>query len=414
MDVSQAEVVPVERESSARMRSPDLTWLTSVLWPDADVRVSPKRVPPGERVAEAYAVVPSASRPRLLIPFSSPSLAEPAMRRYNDAISAFASARREVEWRFATSSIGWARFPPLVVFFDRDPRPDELLTHHVRDIFERPDAALAISFGSPRPNRKPTVQVLTLDGEVLGFGKVGWNEPTRAVIANEVAALRRLERDPPVGFRVPDLVHEGPWREHTLSITAPVPTCGRSRHRRGRMPPPEITREIARRGGIAVTPFASTPWWRSVHERGASADDSTRVVLRWMHDLHGRRLLWHGSWHGDWSPQNLATVDGVLYVWNWERARDGVPLGLDPIHFAFQSAMRRGRDVRRAVHVAMRRSALTLRALGVPSGDDPLLMACYLAELLVRFEEGRRYGAEMRPGMLEALLAELRRWVARS
>jgi hypothetical protein len=402
-------------EARARELGRDLAWLTSVLWPSGHVELSPTRVPPGRRVAEAYAVIPNASRPRLLVPFSAPSLAEPAMRRYDDGMSAFARTGRALGWRFAASSLGWTKFPPLVVFFDRDPRPDELLTQHLREILDRPDVVTAISFGPPRPNRKPVVQAMTLDGEVLGFGKVGWNRPTKQLIATEAAALRRWAKRRPSAFRAPELLHEGSWGEHALAITAPLPTSARPSARPGRLPSHEVTREIARSGGIALMPFASTPWWRSVLERAAAAPgDQVEVVLRWMEDLHGRRLMWHGSWHGDWAPQNMATIGGVLHVWDWERALDGVPLGLDPIHFVFQLAVWRRGNVSRAAQTALARSDGTLRALGIPSEDDALLMACYLAELLVRFEEGRRYGAVIRPGMPEALVAELRRWVGRA
>lgn len=401
-------------EAGAQGLGRDLAWLTSVLWPDADVVVSPTGVPPGRRVAEAYAVIPNAVRPRLLVPFAAPALAEPAMRRYDDGMSTFARASRALGWRFATSSLGWTKFAPFVVFFDRDPRPDELLTQHLRAVLDRPDVVTAISFGPPRPNRKPVVQAMTLDGEVLGFGKLGWNEPTRALIRTEAAALRRWTDHPPHTFRVPGLLHEGAWGAHALIITAPIPTSARTSARHGRLPSPEITREIARRGGIALMPLASTPWWRSVLERAHSSGERVELVLRWMAELHGRRLMWHGSWHGDWAPQNMATVGGTLHVWDWERSLDGVPLGLDPIHFGFQTAIRRRAGVGRAAGVALARSDGHLRSLGVPSEDDALLMACYLAELLVRFEEGRRHGAIMRPGMPDALLEELRRWVGRA
>jgi hypothetical protein len=410
VDVSIARPGAAEREGYERDRHRDLIWLASVLWPEADVRLSPTRVPPGQRVAEAYAVIPNAARPRLLVPFSSPALAEPAMRRYDDGMSALDRAGRSVGSMFATSTLGWSRFPPLVVFFDRDPRPDELLTQYLRAMFDRPDATLAISFGPPGPNRKPVVQVLALEGDALGFAKVGWNAPTRRLVANELATLRRWTRERPDGFRVPAPIDEGRWQEHLVTVAAALPATGR-RGRRTGLPPVEVTREIARSGGLGLSPLSSTPWWRSILRRGGSARDATGVVLRWMQDLHGRRLMWHGSWHGDWTPRNMATIDGALHVWGWERFGDGVPLGLDPIHFEFQTSLGRRRDVARAAGRARRRCEPTLRALGVPREDDALLMACYLAELLVRSDEGRRHGAPAPSGMPEALLAELRRWV---
>jgi hypothetical protein len=407
-----ARVDVLERELASDLGS-DLTWLTSVLWPAADVRLSPARVPRGRRVAEAYRVIPNAARPRLLVPFSSPELVEGAMRRAGDGTTSLARSTHALRSRFAASSLGWARFPPFVVFFDRDPRPDELLTHHVRTIVDRPDAALAISFGPPRPDRKPVVQVLTLDGDFLGWGNVGWNEPTRGLLANEASVLRRWARHRPRTFSVPELLHEGPWQEHTCSVVSSPSADGLTAAVDG-IPSIEVTREIASLGGTAIAPLASTPWWRSIVRRAASVREPTSLVLRWMHDLHGRRLVWRGSWHGSWDPRCLRRVGVVLHVGGWERSADGVPLGLDPIHFAFQRALRGGRDVGRASRVAIRTSAGALRALGVPLEDDPLLMACLLAELLVRLERSGRGSSGRGAGISEELLADLRLWVGRA
>jgi hypothetical protein len=404
----------VDLEANTRELGADLAWLTSILWPEADVRVSPTRVPPGRRVAEAYAVIPNAARPRLLVPFSSPALAERAMRRYDDGMSPFARTLRAAGSRIAGSTLGWSRFPPFVVFYSREPRPDELLTQHLRTLFDRPDVVLAVSFGPPRPNRKPVVQALTLDGETLGFAKVGWNRSTDSLVRTEAAALRRLSRRPPAAFRAAGLIAEDTWMGHALSITAPIPTAAARGAGAARTPPLDAMREIARTGGISFMPLASTAWWRSVMERAGARNQAANVVLRWMQDLHGRRSMWHGSWHGDWAAQNMATVGGRLYVWDWERTLDGVPLGLDAIHFGFQSALRRRRDVGHAAVGALRRGRRALRALGVPGEDDELLMAAYLTELIARFEDGRRDGAVMRSGMPEALLGELRHWVARA
>jgi hypothetical protein len=413
MGVSLVRSPSAERRDDLVHR--DLVWLASVLWPNADAELSPTRVPPGRRMAEAYAVMPNAEHPKLLLPFASPALVGPAVRRYDDAMSGFARARRSIYARLAGSSLGWARFPPLVMSYDREPAPGELPTDYFRRVLGRPDTALAISFGPPRPNRKPVAQVLTLDGHVLGFAKIGWNPPTRDLLRNEASALRRWSRRGPQTFRVPALVHHAEWFDgRDVLVTAPVPMSADQEVRAGRLPSLEVIREIAATGGTGLMPLRETPWWRSVLRRLEPADAPVATVIRWMGELHGRRLIHHGSWHGDLAQQNMSTVGGRLHIWDWERAADGAPLGLDPIHFHFQHALRGRHDVARASRAAARRATPTLRALGVPREDDALLSACHLADILLRFEEGRHHGADVRPGMTQALLGELRRWVGRA
>ncbi len=375
----------------------ELGWLASVLWPGADVRLAPP-AEAKQRIAETYAVLPSAARPRLLAPLDVPA---PVVRAIRSSVAWAPPARRLCSPSRAFAS---AVSPPLVVSYDRDPLPGELLVDHLRATFGRPDVILAIAFGEISPRRSPLVHVLTLDGDRLGLAKVGWSPRTRAALANEVSAIRSWIARVPRTFRVPSPVHEASWRgEGLVAVTAPLPRL-ETRRRGERLPPLEVTLEIARAGGVFVAPLDSTPWWRSVVRRCTS--QAARVVLRWMHDLHGRRLLWHGSWHGDWTARNVTTRAGALYVEGWEHARDGVPFGLDPLHFHFQRELRSGTRAGRAAVTASRRSARALRALGVPSADQRLLMACYLAELVARAEEDGRDDP--------ALLGQLRCWVARA
>ena len=382
----------------------DLRWLTSVLWPDADVRLAPARVPPGRRVAEAYAVVPNASRPRLLVPFASPSVAADLTWMLGDG-TMFARSRRAV-----ASRLGRWSYPPLVVFFGRDPRPDELLTNRIREILDRPDVSLAVSWTGSGLDRIPVAHAVSLEGEILAVAKVGWSPPTRALVANEAAVLGRWAAARPAGFTVPTLLFEGAWGARVLSVTTPDPPARRRLGRRaGSLVEP--IREIGRAGGIALAPLARTPWWRSALAR-ASEDDALSTVLRWMADLHGRRLVWQGSAHGDWTTRNLSVVAGTLHVSGWEHARDGVPLGLDALHLAFEGRGRRDRERGLAIRPALGAARPTLRRLGIPREDDALLAACYLAERLLRMRgaaERGRWGTPRSP-----MLDQLRRWVGRA
>ncbi|MGZ4108710.1 MAG: hypothetical protein ACXVP7_03385 [Actinomycetota bacterium] len=350
-------------------------------------------------MAEAYALVPNATRPELLVPFASPTAARHVTLRRDHL---FARAR-------SIASHLRMQFPPLVVFFTREPRHDELLTLRLRSIFDRPDAMLAISWKGRGPDRIPLVHVLTPEGELLGVAKLGWSDPTLKLVANEAAALRRWERRPPRTFTVPALIHESRWEEHGLTVLSPVPMAERVRAAR-RSTPFEVVHEIAHSGGISLTQLGSTPWWRSLLDR-ASADPELTVILRWMTDLHGRRLMWHGSSHGDWAADNISAADGRFHVAGWERARDGAPLGLDPISFAVSRRNPRADRLRIRARAAIAEAAPALRRFAIPREDEDLLMACYLAERLVRTRE---HAAASPPPRHEAALDELRHWVGRA
>jgi hypothetical protein len=324
--VVSAEAVsawPEPADAALLAGGPDLAWLASVLWPEADVRLSPKAPPPGRRVAEAYAVLPNAHRPRLLVPLSAIGVADAGARGPDVGLSRL-GATRAVATTLAASPPRRSRAIELVVYFDREPRADELLTQHLRGVFDRPDAALVISIGRHGADLLPVVRAVGLDGDPLGTAKVGWSPATRALVANEAAVLRRWARARPRSFTVPDLVDEGRWRHHTVAVTSVIPEARRWTSW-GRPPPVDVTREIARSGGIALAPLGSSPWWRSI--LGRARVGRAPVVLRWMNELHGRRLVWLGTSHGDWAPESMQTLAGRLHVARIGSRRVRVPDG---------------------------------------------------------------------------------------
>jgi hypothetical protein len=291
------------------------------------------------------------------------------------------------------------------VFFAREPRADEVLTHRLRNVFDRPDLTLAVSWDGEGRQRIPVAYALTLEGELLGVAKVGWSDESRQLVLSEAAALRRWSRRPARTFAAPVVVHEGRWEGHELVVLSPPPVGSPAR-----MSPFESVDEIARSGGVSLAALATTPWWRSLVETAAD-DAALTVVLRWMSDLHGRRLMWHGSSHGDWGPRNVSAVDGHPYVSGWGRARDGVPLGLDPISFAVARRSRPRDRTPSRWRAVLAEATPALRRFGISDEDHAVLAACYVAERLVR---QRQAAGGARPGGYESGLEELRRWVGRA
>jgi hypothetical protein len=394
---------------------PELAWLTGVLWPNGDVGLGGGEPPEGFRVAESFDVVPNTSRPKILVPSWDPSLVGAALRRFDDGMSNAARLRRA--WAARAAGVAPGRFPQLTVSLPREPIGGELVTHVVREALDRPDVAVAYTFGAPGPSRKPVGQALSPDGQVLAFAKIGCNGSTDAFVRREASALRRWWIRRPHAFSVPRMLAEPRLANgHVVAIVEPVPTSVRAERPPTTLPSIDATREIASAGGVGLAPLASTPFWRALLQRadaGAShARRAASLALGWVGEVLGRRPIWHGSWHGDWSPDNMSTVGGRLHVWDWEWAADGVPLGLDVLHFNFRLAVRRRDDVRRAADVALRRSSAPLGALGVPDEDRALLLVCYFAEMLLRSEEGPDDAS--RAATSDALLDELRRWVGRS
>jgi hypothetical protein len=397
--------------------SPDLRWLVSVLWEDIP-GVSVDADPDPSDVLERYLVVPSASRPRMLLP-NEPALAAAGLRSFN------ALRRPSVRAGRAASSALVRRGAASFVFRDRLTVRGEAGTEIPSRAFARAlgvdSVALAVNIRRPSPFRKPVAQLLSPLGRPVGFAKIGWNEVTRRGLGREAEALRALS-DGRRRLVAPTLRHRGPWRNHELLITDPLPSDVR---RFGPGPPPtDVTRDVAELHPPVAAPLTASDAWAAVRGRANAAAEVagryglSRVLPAFLDALerrHGGTELRFGFWHGDWSPWNLGYAGDRVVAWDWEYAGAGVPVGMDLPHFHFQVAfVGERRRPSEAFDRARVRSAAALGELGVSSDAMEATCAFHLAELTLRYVEAIALGAPANlrflrevPGVLESGAAGL-------
>ncbi|MGH7426625.1 MAG: hypothetical protein ACREJP_10735, partial [Candidatus Methylomirabilales bacterium] len=294
------------------------------------------------------------------------------------------------------------------------------LAQHLGEVLSERDLEIAVRLGPVRPNRKPVLQILTRSGRELGYAKVGWNAATASLVRNEARMLAAFAASPPFSFAVPRLIHFGNWAGMDMLVVAPLPEC------RWRWSGPHLglplaaTREIAGRFGVDEGRLDQSAYWRRTGERieriGASGGGVARRLAGILADLerrHGDQLLAFGTWHGDWTPANMGYSGGSLFVWDWERSGQIVPLGLDVVHFAFRVGLKfQGKQPGEAARQAIEGSGVALEELGVPSRLGSLLMALDLLEVSLRIEEARIGGRELADPIYLEVLEQLARQAA--
>lgn len=385
-------------------------------WP---VRVTSGDVPPGHRVVERYAVVPSPERPRFLVPLDGRAVAAGSLTHYNGLRWARLRLPRTVLGAgFRTGIAPLLLRHRLLVCVPEELTPDELgdylLSAHLRRVLNLPGLALGVGVRPPDPNLKPTLQLFGRGGAPVGYAKVGWNPATREMTRREAAAIAAVteETGPATGrIRVPRLLHHGPWRDYDLTVTAPLPPKIR-RYREADRPPP-----VSCGGGpfaARTTKLADAGFWRALRAEAAvlSADDDERrlagLVTAHCDELereHGDTPLRVGRWHGDWVPWNMGRHAGDLYVWDWEHSAEEAPVGFDHLHWRFQDTLvLRGRPLSEAV-AAVRAAVHELPE--IPPDHRRLLGRLYLLEMFMRTYHLKRLGGgwnpALHPGMLEVL-----------
>ena len=258
------------------------------------------------------------------------------------------------------------------------------LLDHLEEILAAENLSFAISTGTPGPHRKPVIQAATRQGQVLAYAKIGWNEPTATLVLNEARALQRMAGAHPETFHAPRLLHVGRWKDARFSVQS-APRGHLSQAPRDLSPEYMTSLREFRHIGTVFLPLVKSDFWADLlRSYDALKDDyHRRMVAQGLEAverrLRGQALPFHPT-HGDFVPWNAQLVDGRLYLFDWEYARQqGLP-GYDLIHFLVSTwaLVRRWRPARIVKEVLRRGSAWT--SIGVePDAALPLLLL-YLLE----------------------------------
>jgi O-antigen/teichoic acid export membrane protein len=375
----------------------DMEWITRILTragrPTPLAASLGRRLPhPNASRRVSYAVLPNTRRPRLLIPLASREAAAKAFERYRSS-----KLTVRAGMRLAKGALR-AGLPPralpnhltIAAPLDETPLDQLLLEERLQELLDRRPLVASIVFSPGRPQKKPVLQICTQRGEIVAYAKVGWNELTRRLVRTEAAALARVAAAKPQAFAAPGVFAAERWNELELLVVEPLPLGAR-----GALLdelPLEATAEVARVADGAKTPLAATAFWRAVRaacQTGDAVDARLEDLAFEIEGLFGEAATPTGFAHGDWVPWNMARA-ATLLVWDWERAADGVPVGLDAVQFLFQTELNLARrPPAEAVERTLERAAAVLPAFGLERHAARMLCYCHVLEALVRLEAGR-------------------------
>ena len=379
------------------MRRPptDVARLLDAVWPGCTI-IPGNAESDRPRVA-ALKALPSARNVRLLVPAFSRRAASMALRQFNDGMTQPARVRKAM--------VGAALATPFAPLIGTrldvlvgDTETSSPVVDEIRGVFDGNRVEIAVFVGERlRPNRKPVLQILSERGDVLGYAKVGWDALTKRLVSNEADTLRSFMASPPATFRVPRILHQADVGGAHLTVLSPLPHALFRRGNLGATPPLDAVREIAFRSGRVVEPLSRSGYERAVRDRIEALEDEERrsiLVRRFdtVIDASTDGDVAFGSWHGDWTPWNMARSRTGLDVWDWERSGGSVPVGLDVLHHRFLFRWRDGADANSLASDTLDASRTTLGRLGLDHGGQRRLLSLYLYELLLRVEEGRDAG----------------------
>jgi hypothetical protein len=354
-----------------------------------------------------FVLVPNAAQPRLLVPDRPRAVAAAAVRRYTSPASMTARARLRVLSMLMATGCGQRllRDRARVYADSTADAPLDTIETYLRDVLGT-DVQVSMHIGPARANRKPILQVLGPGGDTVAFVKVGINDLTRRLVRAEAASLTFLAGATLTTVEVPPLLHHGRWQGNEVLVLGVLPTWRRTPARESLLR--RAVLELAQVRGLTSQsqPLARTQYWQRLgRDVSVLADQEARrslgQVLRDLAPAAEETSVPLGSWHGDWTPWNMAAHGERLMVWDWERFTSGVPVGYDAVHYDLQHAVTRGGAApEAAVHDTWARSAVLLEPFGIGPAQAPLVVASYLVEIAVRYLQDGQAGAGARLGHL--------------
>src|SRR2546421_3393061 len=196
----------------------------------------------GERYS--YVLVPSASRPQMLLSPGERGAAWTMLRRHSDAAS--------LKVRVAKELMAWTCRAGLAGMIFSGPMPDSLVglrtgpcawPRLIEETFGRRDLAVAVSVGQVRPQIKPVLHVATMTGQGLGHIKIGWNDVTRSLVRHEAASLLAVAGMDVAGgakgagaLRVPRVLRHENWHGRDVLAVSDIGGSPWFRRRRTGLP----------------------------------------------------------------------------------------------------------------------------------------------------------------------------------
>lgn len=348
------------------------TWLTDVLWLDADVC---DWRPVGGRGTERFVATPDVAGAKQLLRWH-PSSALASARRTSDDRSA------NSRWRDGAAAAGLLALGTFTGRRRLGVRGGRSLVDHVAEALDAGGAHGLVMCGPPRANQKPVVQLHDRAGRTIAFVKVAWNDLTRELLEAERRSLETLAGASDRGFTVPPILARGEFGAATWLAIGPVGVPHRERPERSTID--RLAIDVEHTAPASEVETEASDFVARLRTEAIGLDAGRRAVEALVDRDRGRPLRLAAS-HGDFVPWNILSGRPQPAVWDWERYERDVPVGADRLHHRFQIAVQRSRSTVGDALAAIDRELETILP-DLPADRRSAHLDWYITALLVRYE----------------------------
>lgn len=228
--------------------------------------------------------------------------------------------------------------------------PSQQLKEILTNIFHQDNLSLALSTGTPSPFRKITAMIMDLNGEVLGYAKIGETPLAIGRIKNEAKILKLLvngyqltgDRGQGVKIRFPECLYEGEIGNCYMLIQSPPPFDGKNGNKYFNEEYKNILETLINNTSISKK-FNESDFYKRLQEGIENYPLTYKGFLQnglnYLEETLGDKEIIFALSHGDFAPWNMlwSKDKKEVFLYDWESATFEAPAGIDLIHFLFQT-----------------------------------------------------------------------------
>jgi len=211
------------------------------------------------------------------------------------------------------------------------------------DLFGRGDLVPSLSTGTPGPFRKATAMIISPDGAILGYVKIGRARAARERIKHEAEVLKDLRdrlswQESPM--KIPDCLYECDISACRLLVQTAAPCAWKKGRASFGSEYAEVLAWLIRSTAASKT-FGESSFCQRLEEGISSHSLSFKDLLATSLNMLKERLntteVTFALSHGDFAPWNTRWRDGEAFLFDWESAILEAPVGMDLTHFLLQT-----------------------------------------------------------------------------
>ena len=296
---------------------------------------------PQQPQGRVFAVVPSSRNPRWLLPFDSARSAAAGLD-FCAVYSPRARLLKNALRLFLRSRCSNVLLNRIEVLHESLATLEDLVAKTLGVM----TPTFAVSIPAPGRKCKATIQIMSRDGEILGFLKVPLTDGAAERTRHEAFTLRRLACFPELQSSVPEVLFAGDWNGTYVLLQSPVP--GRLAGSRFSFRHREFLTKLhaagrAVRSGEDLAAMTGKRWRKLARDADGHWVEAGERALEYAGGRLASAVVSCGISHGDFAPWNLRLQGNSLRVFDWENANWNAPAHWDWFHFQVQVRANLGR-----------------------------------------------------------------------